>query len=175
MNLTELYAIVAGGLLALSAVLKFCWRLWKTTRRCTLLVLRYLVYPLFIRQHRLVEPWSRSGFLLRVVYSMVNTFCSVFRISSAAEASSRVATLSLINLIPIFLGPHLSFLAMIMGFSLQTFKAVHGSSAVVAVLLAATHTILSVYGNKPFSVRDTSQLYGLIVSFLLHQTTRLTP
>ena len=163
MDVTTIYAIVAGGVFALSTVFNFCFRLWRTTRCCTVLILRYIVYPLFIRHHCLAGPWSRGGFLLRFVYIAVNVFCSGFQIRSVAEACSRTGTLSLINMAPLFLGPHLSFLAVMMGISLPTFRTIHGSSAAVSLLLSAAHTILGIYDSRSYSFHEPSHLYGLIV------------
>ena len=86
--------------------------------------------------------------LLRVLHITVNIFCTGFKIGSIAEAADRTGTLSLINMIPLFLGPHLSFLASTVGLSLKIFQAVHSSSAVVSVLLGATHTIFSLYSSS---------------------------
>ncbi len=176
MDVTQLYAIVAGGLFALLTVLNFCFRLWKITQKCSAVVLRYIVYPLFLRRHRLMGPWSRSGFLLRFAYIAANIFCSGFRIVSVPEASNRTGTLSLINMLPLFLGPHLSFLAVMMGLSLHNFQAVHGSSAFVSVLLSAAHTGLGLSGSGAYSFHEPSHLYGLIVRIpRANDINRLTP
>ena len=163
MDVTQVYAIVAGGLFAVLTMLNFCLGLLKFTETYGILVLRYLVYPFSIHRHRLIGPWSRGGLLLRLLHITVNAFCGGFKIGSVAEATDRTGTLSLINMIPLFLGPHLSFLASMVGLSLQTFHAIHGSSAVVSVLLGATHTILSLHSSSPGSLHESTHLYGLIV------------
>ena len=172
MDVTQVYAIVAGGLFAILTMLNFCLGLCKFTETYGILVLRHLVYPFSIRRHRLIGPWSRGGLLLRVVHVTVNAFCSGFKVGSVAEATDRTGTLSLINMIPLFLGPHLSFLASMVGLSLQTFHAIHGSSAVVSVLLGATHTILSLHGSSPGSLHESTHLHGLIVCLLLRVCKR---
>ena len=171
MDVTQVYVIVAGGLFAVLTVLNFCLGLWRITQTYGSLVLRYLVYPFFIHRHRLIGPWSRGAMLLRVLHVTVNIFCTGFKIGSIAEAADRTGTLSLINMIPLFLGPHLSFLASTVGLSLKTFQAVHGWSALVSVLLGATHTIFSLHSSS-FSLKQSICRYGLIVCVSLPRNYR---
>ncbi len=64
------------------------------------------------------------------------------------EAGKRIGILSLINLMPLYFGPHLDFLEELLGVSLHNLHTVHGSAAIVSVLLSATHVLLGVFGGK---------------------------
>ena len=64
------------------------------------------------------------------------------------EASKRTGILSLINLMPLFFGPHLDFLAKLLGISLNNLHTVHGSAAIISVSLSTAHAIFSVFGGQ---------------------------
>ena len=166
MDVTQIYAVVAGSLFAALTTINFCIHLGTILQTCTVWILRHIVYPFFLRRHRLIGPWSRRGLILRSIYLLTNIFCSSYRTQSIVEAGNRTGILSLINLMPVFFGPHLDFLAGLMGVSLHNLHTVHGSAAVVSVLLSAAHALFSVYGGQWNTLAWSPHLYGLIVSML---------
>lgn len=168
MDVTQIYAIVAGSLFAVLTTINFCIHLWAMFQTYAGWILRHIVYPFFLRRHLVVGPWSRRGFILRSIYILTNIFCSVYRTNSILEAGNRTGILSLINLMPLFFGPHLDFLAGLMGVSLHNMHTVHGSAAVVSVLLSAAHAIFSVLDGKWKTLAWSSHVCGLIVSPIHH-------
>ncbi len=87
----------------------------------------------------------------------------------------RAGTLSLINLIPLYSGLHLSFLADMLGLSVRTYTKLHGSIGVTSGALAAFHIGVALAGSKHASFNSESRLYGLIVSWtVLEQVQKLT-
>ena len=170
MDVSQVYAIAAGGIFAALTILRFCLNMWKMTQSMISLFCHHLLYPLFLHRHRFVGPWSRWGFIVRVLYLAANILCSGFRIKSIAGASDRTAVLALLNTIPLFFGPHLGFLATAMNLSLQSYQIMHASSATMSVLLSSAHALLSCYSRgAPRAVHslshnaNASPLYGLIV------------
>ncbi|KAH6871729.1 hypothetical protein B0T10DRAFT_590784 [Thelonectria olida] len=67
------------------------------------------------------------------------TPCDVTRVSSTI--ASRAAILSLINIGPLFLAPHLSFLADLFGVLLTTYRQVHRSCGLVSASLLLAHAL----------------------------------
>lgn len=171
MDVTQIYAIVAGSLFAVLTTVNFCIHLWTLVQTYTVWVLRHIVYPFFLRRHRLVGPWSRRGFILRNIYILTNIFCSAYRTQTMMEAGKRTGILSLINLMPLFFGPHLDFLAKLMGVSLHNLHIIHGSAAIMSVLLSAAHAILSVLGGQWNTLAWCPRLYALLVSLVYHSFT----
>lgn len=169
MDVSQIYAIVAGSLFAVLTTVNFCIHLWTSLQTYTVWILGHIVYPFFLRRHRLVGPWSLRGFILRNVYLLANIFCSVYQTQSIMEAGKRTGILSLINLMPLFFGPHLDFLADFMGVSLHNLRTAHGSAAVMSVVLSAAHAIFSVFGGEWKTLAWSPHLYGLIVS-LIHDS-----
>ena len=82
------------------------------------------------------------------------------------EAGNRTGILSLINLMPLFLGPHLDFLAGLMGVSLHNLHNIHGSAAVVSLLLGAAHAIFSVFDGRWTKLAWSGHLYGIAVRLI---------
>lgn len=62
------------------------------------------------------------------------------------EAGKRTGVLSLINLMSLYVGPYPDFLAELLGVSLHNLHTIHGSAAVMLVLLSAAHALFSVFG-----------------------------
>jgi hypothetical protein len=59
--------------------------------------------------------------LLQIYYVTANAFCLSFRAELFGEVSVQAACLSLINIVPAFAGPYLSFLVDVLGLLLRTF------------------------------------------------------
>src|SRR5437588_11910258 len=110
-------------------------------KKISLFASKHLIYPQFIRRHQLLGPWTLAGIFIQLVYMAVNVFCFSFRVSSISNAGLRAANLSLINMIPLFLGLHLSLLADLFGVSLGTFWLVHRSAGILSVALLLFHVL----------------------------------
>ncbi len=132
---------------------------------------RYLTYPYLVCQHRFWGPWTLADIIIQFIYIASNSFCLGFRVSrlgfrvaSIAKASMQAGTLSLINMIPLFLGPHLSFLANILGVSLSTFWHIHRSAGLMSPALVLFHALVIVISGTAFASSDAKNLPAVIVS-----------
>jgi hypothetical protein len=170
----HIYAVSVGGIFAFLLLvnsLPYFQTLLALAHRLTL---RYLVFPQLLRRNRFVGPWSPADVLLQICYVTANAFCLSFRAESFGEAGVRAARLSLISMVPAFAGPHLSFLADVLGVSLRAFQRIHRSAGVVSVLLLAFHVTTVVAAKTPFPLQDTKNMWALVVyarfrpSVLLH-------
>jgi hypothetical protein len=86
-----------------------------------------------------------------------------FEAVSLSEAGVRAAHLSLVNMAPAFAGPHLTFLADMLGVSLGTFRHIHRSAGVVSVLLLAFHIATVVAARTPFPLQVAQNMWALVV------------
>ena len=66
-------------------------------------------------------------------------------------------------MIPLFAGAHLSFLADLLGFPLNTIRRIHRSAGLMAVALLLFHALVLVSDRTSFSLKVPEHLYGLIV------------
>jgi hypothetical protein len=98
------------------------------------------------------------------VYISSNSFCLGFRVSSIAIASVQASNLLLINLVTLFLGPHLSFLANTLGVSLSTFWHIYCSASLIALGLVLFYAIVIVTSSTAFALSDAKNLSAVVVS-----------
>jgi len=166
MDVTHFYAIVAGGIIGLVLIVRFAVCVMQFFRPWSTLLLRYAVYPFVLNRHRFLGPWTRAKVSLQLLYVTVNVFCNSFGVSTVKEAGVRAGTLSLINLIPVYFGFHLSFLSDLFGMSLPSYRFVHGSTGVMSVMLGLVHVIVNVASNSSLSYGVSGQLFALIVGSL---------
>ncbi|ODH50724.1 hypothetical protein GX48_03232 [Paracoccidioides brasiliensis] len=75
---------------------------------------------------------------------------------SAVDAGRRAGTLSLINMIFLFIWLHLSFVADLLGISLRRCRGSHRAAGWMVMALSATHAVL-MSGRTPFPLRDVGQ------------------
>jgi hypothetical protein len=118
-----------------------------------------------------VESWA--DVIVQVLYITANVLCVGFEASSLSEAGFeavslseagvRAAHLSLVNMAPAFAGPHLTFLADMLGVSLGTFRHIHRSAGVVSVLLLAFHITTVVAARTPFPLQVAQNMWALVV------------
>ena len=163
MEIIQAYATAVGGVFSIYFVIAILPFLMPFIEKISLLAFKYLIYPQFLRRHRLLGPWTPADILIQLVYIAINVFCFSFRVSSISNAGLRAGDLSLINMIPLFLGPHLSFLAGLFGVSLDTYRLVHRSAGVMSVMLLLFHVLTVVAGRTAFPLSELANLYGLIV------------
>ena len=163
MDITQIYAIAAGGFFALIGLIQLWLRIARFLRRRTYgLLLRHIVYPYLIRRHRFLGPWTRSSVLLHFSYLAIIAFCNAFGVKTLDQASMRAGTLSLINTVPLYFGFHISFVADILGFSLQLYKRIHRTIALVSTALGLFHVIVSATSGSSGSL-GRQRVYGLTV------------
>lgn len=158
--------MIAGVIFALLTIVHFCLTVLTFSQKLKTLIFAHLIYPFAVRRFRFIGPWSRANLMLRIAFVSVNIFCSTFRVHSLPGLGTRAANLAIANMVPLFFGPHLGFLASLLGTSLDTFHQIHGSFAQASVALGTVHTVINVIG-KSFSSENPDQLYGLIVSLQL--------
>ncbi len=162
MDISQIYATAAGGLFLAFILVNLTTpsvREW-----FSVFVSKHLTYPYFLRRHRLLGPWTRSGVLLQLVYVAMNAFCLGFRVSTLSKAGLRAGNLSLANMIPLFAGPHLAFLADVLGFRLGTYRQIHRSAGLMSFAHLLFHLLVVAVKRTSFSLKIPEHLYGTIVS-----------
>lgn len=167
MEITLAYAIALGGVLLLPLLLNLLpWLPYLSFSTPSFIqqALRYLKYPYIIRRHRFVGPWTCVDIIIQIVYIASNSFCVGFRVSSIEKAGVRAGHLSLINMIPLFLGPHLGFLADILGISLSMFRLMHRSAGLMSFGLVLFHVVAVLLSHAMFSLRGIANISAVVVS-----------
>ncbi|EHY57102.1 hypothetical protein HRR83_002602 [Exophiala dermatitidis] len=160
MDITLAYAIGLGGLLFLLILMNFRQWLLFGWKKVVPFSLKYFVYPQI--RHRLTGAWHPAGVIAGLLYSGVNVFCVCFKVRSVWVAGLRAANLSLINLIPLMAGPHLSFPADLLGVTLRTYRRFHRSLGLMSSVLLGFHVLTVLVEKKPFPLQISENLFGLI-------------
>lgn len=166
MEITQVYAIATGGIFTFLILVHFRPYMQSFLKTTSLLVSQYLTYPQLIRRHRYLGPWSWADVLLQLFYITVNAFCVGFKVQDIQIAGLRAANLSLINIIPLFAGPHLNFLADILGVSLNTYRRVHRSVGIMSFVLLLFHVLTVMASRNSFPLRVAENMWGVIVSLI---------
>jgi hypothetical protein len=171
MDTTRIYAMAAGGILFGLALTRVVSSLMSVTRTVSVLISKHLTYPYLLDRHYLIGPWTRANILLSLAYGAINIFCVSFRLPSAADAGQRAGTLSLINMAFLFLATHLSFLADILGVSLQTCRRFHRAAGWMAGALLTFHILMAtMVQHTDFSLRSPNNLFAIIVWPMIYLT-----
>lgn len=164
MDVTQIYAIAAGGVFILFIIANCLHYIKWLVKHIAFFTSRYLTYCYLVRRHRFLGPWTRAGILVQVIYIAINVFCLTFQVSKLSQVSLRAGTLSLINMIPLFAGSHLSFLADVLGVSLATYRRIHRSGSLVSFALGLCHVMMAVIGRGSLTLATPRYLFGLIAS-----------
>ncbi|CZT07745.1 related to FRE2 Ferric (and cupric) reductase [Rhynchosporium graminicola] len=141
MDWTQLYALVAAGTFSMFVLVHFRKYLNHVVNYLFLLS-RYLTYPRLVHRHRFLGPWSPVVVIMQLVYIAANIFCVTFPASSIAEIGRRAGTLAVINMVPLFAGPHFAFLEDILGTSLATIHLIHRSAGIMTFSLSIVHALV---------------------------------
>jgi hypothetical protein len=152
MNVTQIYATAAGGFFFVFVIVNLLLRTARFREWISLLTSKYLTYPYFLNRHRLLGPWSGTDVLVQLIYIAINVFCLSFRVSTISKAGLQAGNLSLVNMIPLFAGAHLSFLADLLGFPLDAYRRVHRSAGSMTFALILFHILIVVINRTSFSL-----------------------
>ena len=135
MKITQVYAIVMAGLFLAFVVKSFLHVLVACSTKIRVFLLRHFFYSSLIHRHSLLGPLGRVHALAQLINVAINVFFLSFQASSVSKAGTRAGTLSLINMVPVFAGPHLSFLSNLTGMNLKTHRRLHRSAGIILITL----------------------------------------
>ena len=164
METVWIYTICVGGIFAALFLFTFRSCFLQLVKYVALWLSKILTYPQILHRHSLFGPWTPAGLIIHIVYISANLYCLEFWKLTASKVGLRAANLALINIMPLFLGAHLSFLADRLGVSLKTFRMVHRSAGMMSFAFVLLHILVVVArGVGAFSLNVPENLYGLVV------------
>ena len=164
MDTVQFYAIAAGGCIALVLIIRFVAHLAKLLTSCSTWLHKHVLFPMIVRRHRFLGPWTRAQVLSQLIYLAANIFCLSFRAPNVAQVSVRAGHLSLINMMPAYFGCHLSFICDILGVPLSAYRLFHASTGTMSIVLALLHVVIHVVPKVSPVLDGSGGLYGLVVS-----------
>lgn len=174
MDIAKVYAVVLGASFGLILLINSLPLIACLVRYLTPRISKHLIYRHILHRHRLLGPWSRAGVLMQLIYIAGNICCLKFWNTTSSQAGLQAGTLAIINAIPLFAGPHLGTLADLLGVSLSTFRQIHRSAGVMAVMHAVFHVLVIVASPPSFTLHLPQNLFAVIVSSLFGHFSPLT-
>jgi hypothetical protein len=160
MDVPSWYSFISGCILAL-------WLLWYGFYRAinskwpltTSFIARHLVYPHISSRIPFVGTATRFQVLVVSLYLLANLLITI--VGVRANISSRAATMSIINLIPLLCGPRLSLVTRLLGISLRASVGSHQWFGRTAIAQMLVHMVVSLTGSSAFTW-TTNNLTGVV-------------
>lgn len=134
-----------------SAVLIRLWRITVDTGA------KHLAFSYVIERHRYIGPWTRLDVLVCTVYFAMNVFCVTFRVPSWPEAGRRAAAMCLVNMIPLYIGPHVGYMADVIFVHRRIYIQIHRWAGIATLATASFHACVA------FGSVKNQNIYSLIV------------
>ena len=165
MDNAKAYAIGIGSGFVLLILINFSPHVRLFMKKTSIWTNKYFAYPELVRRHRYIGPWSPADVVLQMCYVAINVFCLSFKTTSVQMAGLRAGTLSLVNMIPLFAGFHISFIADILGIRLALYRLIHRSAGTMSIILLVLHVLTAIASRNAFPLQVVENLWGLIVSY----------
>ncbi|KAH6972697.1 hypothetical protein EDB80DRAFT_596131 [Ilyonectria destructans] len=110
-------------------------------------VLKHLVYP------------HRADAVLFITYLAANLTCIFVDLPTVEKAGARAGTLALINMLPLYIGPCLSFIADALHISLSAHRRIHAWAGHIVLLLTLFHGIVAAISQGNFSLEEIRNIW----------------
>ncbi|KAF2812821.1 uncharacterized protein BDZ99DRAFT_555645 [Mytilinidion resinicola] len=162
MQISEIYALAAGSVLAMLFVLRILYTLsFFPFRGICLFVLKNFVYPRFLHRSRLTNSISWYRVTVQAIYWSGTLVANFVRVNSISDAGLRAGTIAIVNFVPLLLATPFSMAANILGVSIYSYLQLHGSMAFMTVAQSVFHFSVILFKRKP-SWKDPVYLSGLL-------------
>ncbi|EHK19872.1 uncharacterized protein TRIVIDRAFT_134811, partial [Trichoderma virens Gv29-8] len=124
-----------------------------------------------VNRYALIGPITVASAFFHVVYIGGNVISLAYGVDSITQAASRAGTLSLINMMPLYLTTHLSFLSDLFGVSLPTYRQLHRLCGLMAMGHVIFHGGVALTHHSRLStgmpITDWYPLIGAAIIILL--------
>jgi hypothetical protein len=173
MNLIQIYAVAAGGIFSLFALVRLLPSVIPFSTRVSWFVSKHLTYPYLLHRHQILGPWTRAGVAMQLAYLATNVFCvSVveiswdgLRVSTFADAGRRASVLAMVNMVPALAGFHHAFLADQLGLSVKTIRGIHRSAGWMMCGLLLLHAMVAA-SQESLPLNVPQNLFAVVVRFI---------
>ncbi|KNB18242.1 hypothetical protein FOXG_15957 [Fusarium oxysporum f. sp. lycopersici 4287] len=173
LTITDWYAIGLTGFLVLLAL-----------RRAIRIILRCICPPVLRRLGRRISQWAvrclayrgpfRRGssvdiitwahILIFLSYLTSNLSCIIIGAGDVVEACSRAGKLAFINLIILYIGPCLDFIASVLRFRLRVQRRIHAGAGYVVAILSTIHAVGAFSRHGLSAIDQGHSLYATLVA-----------
>lgn len=164
MKAIQVYVVTTNDVFVILIIINVLLFIMQKLYAYNMMILKYFIYFFFIRRYRLINFWTRIDAFWRIVYFIINAFFVIFPFLSMTNTTKRASHISLINMISLFLGFHLSFLTDVLGLRLHIYQIFHNVTIIMTVALSVVHVILELLHESAYRrFIKRSQIADLIV------------
>ena len=163
MNIVDVYALileVVHLILISRHLLSWGKRLLEQLHR---LSDKHLRLPHVISRRWWIGPWTRLVILRQTIMTAITLFTVFYDATDASSIVRHAGVVSLVNMTPAYLAPHLSYGADLFGLSLPTFTSLHAEIGASVVLPMAIHVAAAVKSSSTPVWAGTENKYGVVV------------
>lgn len=122
----------------------------------------------FLRRNDFVQHWTVQQAVLLLTFLAANVVCVFIKSTGLSDAGLRSGRLAVINLVVLYAGPHLSFLADALDVPLSTYRHIHSSASLLVLSLALFHVIVAALEPVYSPSYVLKHKFALIVRRTLH-------
>jgi ferric-chelate reductase len=163
MDIVQIYVVAAGSALAMLILLNLVNHATDFINFTSRLIRKYLTYPIVLHRHIFAGPWSPADILVQSSYIAVVAFCLQYKTTSL---STRSGYLALGNSILLYAGPHLSFLADVLGLYRSSYYSLHKIVGLMSYALVFLHIGVELVTTSllnEFSLHSSENIFAIIV------------
>ncbi|KAI9777795.1 MAG: hypothetical protein M1839_008590 [Geoglossum umbratile] len=172
MQLTVAYAISVAAVVGAFTLYRVGTVIARVVRMLrTVFILKHLCYPVLWRRRSGSTDMTRLQGILTALFIAANILCSLIGVRNVSDLNRRSGILSLINMMPMFLGGRTNLFADLLGLRLDHYGTLHRWIGRVCVLQGILHGSITFF--RPKSDRNYkeyllfSALLAVFISSLL--------
>ena len=132
-------------------------------RRISQWAVRCLAYRGPFRRGSSVDILTWAHFLVFILYLTSNLSCTIIGAVDVAEACLRAGRLAFINLLILYVGPCLDFIASVLRLRLRVQRRIHASVGYVVAILSTVHAVGAFSRHGWSAVDQEYNLYAALV------------
>lgn len=163
MDVASWYAVTLGGLMLASVLASVLFSIIAISQHYGGITFRrYLLYPQIPRYLRNSDKTSWFDLLVFVMFLGANAIALSAGVGSTTHFIRRSGLISVINLIPLFLGGQMNIIASRCGIGLRAYIRIHRWLGAVAIAEGLLHAIMSMARQMP-NLKLRTDVAGLVV------------
>ncbi|KAH8800706.1 hypothetical protein F5884DRAFT_534680 [Xylogone sp. PMI_703] len=172
LSVPQLYGIGLAGSLLLLLIVRALRSLSSFSKRYGIPIKNYLVYPRILPRYRFFGPWTYVQVAVQLLYFSINLFCAWYVEAGTSSEAAQAGHLSLMNMVPVYLGLHMGFASDLLGISISKYYTLHASAGCMTILLSLLHVLICVF-SKPSLTDD--RIFGLTAVICMASMLLISP
>jgi hypothetical protein len=163
MDITQWYAVALGGVMALFIAACILLTITKLARTyASFLFMKHVFHRQIPQQLRGSAKTTWFDVVLIGAFSIGNILCTTVNVEDVSDLARRTGLMSIVNLVPLSLGPQMNLIADSCGISHDAFSRTHRYLGRLAIVEGFIHMVIVVSLREP-DLRGKQDIAGLTV------------